>query len=208
MGKTQEPPLVEEDLRAALREMKTYIDVTEEDLKKIYEIALRHAQQRIDVKIPVGRVMSRNVVTVKRDADFHEAARLLAENRISGMPVVDNDQRVVGVISDADILTLAGMKEGHTFRDVLHRLLGEPIAPRPTDRSRVGDVMSSPPITCKADSDIADVARILDGRKIKRLPVVDDDGKLVGIVSRADIVRVIGKNSEDETREWSQGEGI
>jgi CBS-domain-containing membrane protein len=182
----------EQDLRAALREMKTYVDVTEEDLKKIFESALRHAQERIAARVPVRDVMTSTVVTVNRNADLHEAARLLSENKISGMPVVDDNNRVIGVISEADILILAGMKKEHTFKDILRNILGEPV-PAKKGGNKVEDVMGFPPITSKADDDIGEVAKILDDRRIKRLPVVDDEGKLIGIISRADIVRAIGK---------------
>ena len=180
------------DLRSALREMGTYVDVTEEDLKKIYEVALRHARERLASRTPVEEVMTRNVITVKRTADLHEAARCLSDNRISGMPVVDDENRVVGVISEADLLVLAGMAREHTFKDILRNLLGEPAPARKTG-NMVGDVMSFPPITSKAGDEIGDVAKIFDDRRIKRLPVVDDEGKLIGIVSRADIVRAIGR---------------
>lgn len=186
--------LSDEDLNAALHEMKAYVDITEEDLKKIYEIALRHAQERVAFQLPVRAVMSKSVITISRHADLHEAARVLSENRISGAPVVDEQDRVIGVISEADILTLAGMKREHTFKDVLRNILGEPVPARKSG-NKVEDVMSFPPITAKADDDIGDVAQILDDRRIKRLPVVDDNGRLVGIIARADIVRAIGKKS-------------
>lgn len=188
-------PPSEEDLRAALRDMKTFMDVTEEDLKKIYEIALRHARARVASQVPVRDVMSKSVITIKRDADLHEAAKLLSENRISGMPVIDADNRVIGVISEADVLMLAGMSLEHTFKDVLRKILGEPVPARTTSGKKVENVMSFPPITSKADDNITEVARVLDERRIKRLPVVDGEGKLVGIVSRADIVREMGKRS-------------
>jgi CBS-domain-containing membrane protein len=184
--------LSDQDLRAALVEMKTYVDVTEEDLRKIFEIALRHAQERIAAQIPVRDIMTKNVVSVKKDADLHETARLLSEHEISGMPVIDDDSRVIGVISEADILLLAGMKREHTFRDILRGLLGEPLPVRKAG-TRVHHVMSFPPITAKADDSVGDVANIFDQRRIKRLPVVDDEGKLIGIISRADIVRAISK---------------
>lgn len=186
--------LSDQDLRAALVEMKTYVDITEEDLKKIFEIALRHAQERIASQIPVRDIMTKEVVAVKKDADLHETARLLSDNDISGAPVIDDDHRVIGVISEADLLLLAGMKREHTFRDILRSLLGEPLPVRKTG-SRVHHVMSFPPITAKADDFVGEVATIFDKRRIKRLPVVDDEGKLIGIISRGDIVRAISKTS-------------
>jgi CBS-domain-containing membrane protein len=182
----------EEDLRAALKEMRTYVDITEEDLRKVYEIALRHARERFESSMPVRDIMTKNVVATTRDADLHEAARLLSENRISGMPVIDDSKRVIGVISEADLLVLAGMTREHTFKDILRGLLGQPL-PSGKIGSTVGDIMSFPPITSKADDAVGEVAKIFDERRIKRLPVVDDNGKLLGIISRADIVRAIGK---------------
>ncbi len=84
------------------------------------------------------------------------------------------------------------MRREHTFKDILRNILGEPVPTRKTGDT-VGDVMSFPPITSKADDTIGDVAQILDERRIKRLPVVDDEGKLIGIIARADIIRAIGK---------------
>jgi CBS-domain-containing membrane protein len=190
-GKVCTPPS-DDDLRAALKEMKAYLDVSEEDLKKIYELALRHARERLVSRVLVKDVMTKNVIAIKRDADLHEASRLLSEHRISGMPVVDDNNRVIGVVSEADILVLAGMSKKHTFKDILRSILGEPVTSR-TVGNRVENVMSFPPITSKADDEVMVVAKILDERRIKRLPVVDNEGKLLGIVSRADIVRDIGR---------------
>jgi CBS domain-containing membrane protein len=182
----------EDDLRAALKEMRTYVDITEKDLKKIYEIALQHAQRRLTSQVLVKEVMSGSVISVKRDADLQEAARLLSEHRISGMPVIDESDLVIGIVSETDLLVLAGMNKGHTLKDIVRGLLGEP-TPSRTGGSRVEDVMTSPPVTSKADDDIAGVAKVLDEKRIKRLPVVDAAGKLIGIISRADIVRAMSK---------------
>jgi len=182
----------DEDLRAALKEIKAYVDITEEDLKTIYAIALRHAQKRLSHKILVTDVMTRAVVAVKKYDDIQEAARLLSENRISGLPVVDAGNLVIGVVTEADILSMTGIKDGHNFRDILRHILGEPLPERKSGHL-VGDIMTSPAITTRPDVDIKEVAKILDEKRIKRLPVVDGKNKLLGIISRADIVRAIGK---------------
>jgi CBS-domain-containing membrane protein len=181
----------DEDLRAALREMKTYVDVTEDDLKKIYAIALRHAAQRVARRIVVRDVMTRNVIHVRDDADITEVTNLLSENRISGLPVVDGEGHVIGVITEADVLSMAGMKKEHAFRDIIRHLLGEPL-PGHAESKRLRDVMSSPAITTGPEADIRDVALTIDEKRIKRLPVVDKQGRLIGLISRADIVRIIG----------------
>ena len=180
-----------EDLQAALKEMKGYVDITEDDLKRIYAIALRHALQRVAHRVMVRDVMTRNVIHVREDADISEVANLLSENRISGLPVVDGDERVIGVITEADVLSMAGMKKEHAFKDILRHILGEPL-PAHTESKRLRDVMSSPAITTGPESDIREVAMIIYEKRIKRLPVVDEQGRLIGLISRADIVRGIG----------------
>ncbi len=183
-----------EDLRAALEEINVYVDITEDDLKKIYTIALKHAKERITFKIPVGDVMTKDVVTVNKDVNIHEVARVLSENKISGAPVIDEGNHVIGVVTERDILYISGMRKHHTFKDILRYVLGEPLPRRKNrDRDIVEEIMTSPAITTKPDADIKEVAMILDERRIKRLPVVDNKNKLVGIISRADIVRFIGK---------------
>lgn len=185
--------LSDEDLRVALKEMKTYMDITEDDLKRIYALALRHAEQRIARRISVRDVMTRNVIKIREDADINEATTLLSENRISGLPVVDGQDHVIGMITEADVLAMAGMKKGHAFKDIIRHLLGEPL-PGPKRSKRLRDVMASPAITTGPEADIRDIASLLDEKRIKRLPVVDEQGRLIGVISRADIVRAIGTN--------------
>ncbi len=178
----------DEDLREALKDIGSYVDVTEEDLKKIYTLALRHARQRIAISVPVDAVMTKDVISVDKDDDIVRATKLLSEHNVSGLPVTGPDGHVVGVISEADVLGTVGMKKGHTFRDIIRGLIGEPMPGHGTG-DKVGDVMSSPAITIMPDTDIGEAARIMTEKRIKRLPVVDNEDRLVGIISRADIVR-------------------
>ncbi|MBP1695634.1 MAG: rane protein [Deltaproteobacteria bacterium] len=188
----KECAISDDDLRAALKEMGTYVDVTEEDLKKIYSIALKHAEERLASRIAVGDVMTKKVITARADADIHELSALLSKNRISGLPVVDEENHVIGVVSEADILFMAGMERGHTFKDVLRHILGEPL-PKRTHGNRINDIMSSPAITTRPEADIKEVAGILESKKIKRLPVVDSENRLLGIISRADLVGAMSR---------------
>jgi CBS-domain-containing membrane protein len=188
----EECKISDEDLRDALKEMRTYVDMTEEDLKKIYSIALKHTKRRLEPRILVGDIMTRRVVTANRDSNIHDVSVLLSENRISGMPVVDEGNHVIGVVTEADLLSMVGMERDHTFMDVLRHLLGEPL-PRRKGANRAGEIMSSPAITTSMETDIREVARILESKGIKRLPVVDEENRLVGIISRGDIVRAMSR---------------
>jgi len=188
----------EEDIRAGLTELKGFVDVTEEDLMKIYSSALKHARNRSQSGMTVAHLMTKDVVTVKKDTPLEEAARRLTGLRISGMPVVDDHDKVIGVIGELDIMAVLSGKKTRGLKDLFRRLMGEP-SPVRKEGDQVGHVMSTPAITIKSTFDVRDAARVLDSHRIKRLPVVDDDGKLIGVISRADIVRAMGKSMEERT---------
>lgn len=179
-----------EDLRAALKEIGVYVDVTEEDLLKIYDLALRHAEGRLRGARRVSEVMTKEVVCAAESATLASIAALLSAHNISGLPVVDENRRVVGVVSEADVLSAVGLSGGRSFRGILRHLTGEPL-PRKKTGDTASDIMTSPAITIGPDEDIKTAAGRLDERRIKRLPVVDAGGILVGIVSRADLVRAM-----------------
>jgi len=83
------------------------------------------------------------------------------------------------------------LDKDHKFRDILRHILGEPF-PNCAKGEKVGDIMTSPAITTGPEADIREIALTLDEKRIKRLPVVDEQGRLIGVISRADIVRAIG----------------
>jgi CBS-domain-containing membrane protein len=111
-------------------------------------------------------IMTRDVVSTRPECRIEEVTRLLYFHNISGLPVTDEDHRVLGMVSEADILG------------------------RKTGQDTVADIMSSPAVTISEDTPLAEIATLLTERKIKRLPVISG-GRLVGIVSRADVVRAL-----------------
>src|SRR6266404_266436 len=184
------PALSIEDLQAALRDMPTYMDITPEDLQTLYTLALGHARARQVTARVVQEIMTTTVVTLPPTADLQTAAQVLAEHQVSGAPVVDPNGSVVGVVSEADLLGLVGLPRGHTFRDLLRHLLGDPLPGRKTGTT-VAAIMTTPAITVQPTTPIREAAQLLSARRIKRLPVVDAAQHLVGIIARADIVRVL-----------------
>jgi CBS domain-containing membrane protein len=182
--------IIVDDLRKARRELATYIDVTEEDLMKIYDLALRYAQERRSKQIPVSEVMTKDVVSVHPDADIHEAVRLLSDKGIGGLPVVDDRNEVVGVVTEADVLCMVGVERNHGFKDLIRHILGDPCLKRPKEGT-VRDFMSSPALTVRFDQDVLEAAELLEKKRIKRIPVVDEKNRLAGILTRADIVKVM-----------------
>jgi CBS domain-containing protein len=142
--------------------------------------------------LSVRDVMTTPVITVTPDTPLREVARLLIEHRISGVPVTDDTGTVLGVVSEADFLMKEQGPEAIHHRRVA-RLLGESGATR-AQLARLaarsaGEAMSTPPITVGTWYRIVEAARLMTERRINRLPIVDDQRRLVGIVSRADLVR-------------------
>ncbi|MET8978014.1 CBS domain-containing protein [Streptomyces sp. NPDC004539] len=135
----------------------------------------------------VGSVMTADVVHAVRDTPFKEVARLLARHRISGLPVVDGDDKVVGVVSETDLLarhTAPAASGPARLTRVGRRRAGKAGA------RTAGQLMSEPPVTVHAEDTIAEAARTMAERRVERLPVVDVEDRLVGIVTRGDLLRV------------------
>lgn len=136
----------------------------------------------------VNEVMTEAVVSVDEAASYRSVVDLLIGRRISAVPVVDAFQRVLGVVSEADLLRkieYAGdeaprLFDGRRRRDDRGKALAKTAA----------DLMSAPPVVALSGTPIAAAARLLDREHVKRLPVVDDLGRLIGIVTRGDLLKV------------------
>jgi CBS domain-containing protein len=149
------------------------------------------------MKTPVKDVMTTRVIWVKKEATFREMAIALRRNRVSAFPVIDDDGRVVGVVSEADLLTKEAMDgEPGVFSGILHR--------RDAGKARgvtAGDLMTTAVVTVAPEDTVERAARLMYERKVKRLPVVDANGHLLGIISRADVLSVYDRPDSDIRRE-------
>jgi CBS-domain-containing membrane protein len=192
--------ICDEDVAAAVRELKLSLTLTADELQKIYAVACRHAQARCASAMRVRDAMTRDVLSVNKFDDISRAVNLLADRNISGLPVVDRENRVVGIISEADVVSMVGSRRAHTFKEILRSIVGHPLPERKMGHL-VGDIMTSPVVTVLPDTEISEAVRLMDGRRIRRLPVVDKDQRLVGLISRSDIVKAMGKKlSEGKQR--------
>jgi CBS domain-containing protein len=144
----------------------------------------------------IKNVMSTDVATVREDTPFKDIVRLLDRREVSAVPVLDAAGRVVGVVSNADLLLKQGAQQPPEARSPM-AWLQHSLARNRARGTTAGELMSTPAHTVGPDATVVDAARLLDRHGVKRLPVVTGDGRLVGIVSRRDLLTVFLRTDED-----------
>lgn len=145
----------------------------------------------------VAQVMTHNPIMVNPQTPLKQAIQILAEKQISGLPVVDDMGKLVGIISETDLMwqetgitppayimfldSVIYLQNPAAYERDLHKALGQ----------TVGEVMSNNPITISPDQSLKAAAKIIQDHKVRRLPVVDDAGTVIGILTRGDIIRTM-----------------
>lgn len=145
----------------------------------------------------VAQVMTHNPIMVNPQTPLKQAIQILSEKQISGLPVVDDMGKLVGIISETDLMwqetgitppayimfldSVIYLQNPATYERDLHKALGQ----------TVGEVMSNNPITISPDQSLKAAAKIIQDHKVRRLPVVDDAGTVIGILTRGDIIRTM-----------------
>ena len=148
--------------------------------------------------------MTKRVHVASPMTPFKLLVRLIEENRISAIPIVDQNGVPVGLVSEGDLLFKERIEELETSTDLLH------LRRRQRERAKAegltaADVMTSPAITVRTDARLADAARLMHERNVRQLVVVDDRGKIAGIVSRGDVLQVFLRTDEDLREEIVEG---
>jgi CBS domain-containing protein len=145
----------------------------------------------------VAEVMTTDLVTVSPDTSLQEAIQILAERKISGLPVVDAQGKLVGIISETDLTwqttgvdtppyvmfldSVIYLQNPAKHNQEVHKALGQ----------TVGDAMSDRPTTIKEHQLVREAARIMHEKKVRRLPVVNDQSELVGIITQGDVIQMM-----------------
>ncbi|KAF5999206.1 hypothetical protein BOG92_000950 [Streptomyces sp. WAC00263] len=148
--------------------------------------------------------MTRDIVQAHRETSFKDVARLLDGHRISGLPVVDDDDKVLGVISETDLIrrqaSQAGQGRQHRFRMPALRRSARRAAAK-ARATTAEQLMSTPAITVHPQQYVADAARVMERHRVERLPVVDEEDRLIGIATRRDLLRVFLRTDDEIRRE-------
>ena len=152
------------------------------------------------MSITVRDIMTTRVISVGKDTTFREMASALREYRISAFPVVDDDRKVIGVVSEADLLNKEALvDEPGVFGGILHR--------RDQAKARgitAGDLMTTAVVAVRPEDTVEHAAKLMYDRGVKRLPVTDAGGRLAGIVSRADVLSVFERTDTAISHEITQ----
>jgi CBS-domain-containing membrane protein len=150
----------------------------------------------------VKDVMSTHVVAVRKNATFKDMVIQLHLQRVSAFPVIDDNNKVIGVVSEADLLTKEALDLGAGGRvsSTPHHSEQDKAAGTTAE-----DLMTAPPVTIGPDDFVSAAARLMYSRRVKRLPVVDDDGRLIGIVSRVDVLSVYTRPDTTIKNEITEG---
>jgi CBS domain-containing protein len=145
----------------------------------------------------VAEVMTSNVVAVRRIAEFKDIVEVMRRRQMSAFPVLDDDDRVIGVVSEADLLPreaypvrLAAPRRGECGEYGQRGEEPVTVLPAKARAMTAAELMTSPAVTVTAGTTVTEAAKIMYARRIKRLPVVDAEGRLIGIVSRIDLLGV------------------
>jgi CBS-domain-containing membrane protein len=162
------------------------------------------------MRVKVKDVMTTDVASVHAGTPFKDVAELLISRGVSAVPVVDDSGRVAGVVSEADLLHKEEFREQYyregyqpPLRARLRRRLSEEggAAARKARGDTAGDLMTAPAVTVTPDTSITAAVRTMEGHGVKRLPVVDERGRLEGIVSRHDLLKVFVRDDAELARE-------
>ncbi len=177
-----------DDLHKALEDLDIYLDVSEEDLNLVYSRAGIHAFRRKMGQITCGDIMSRDVAAVNTGTGLEEAWAQLRYHKIKALPVLDDDRRVVGIVTLVDFLKRAELKTYASFREKLVNFIRGMAADTPRT---VAQIMTAPVVTARAAMHIVELVPLLSDKGLHHIPVVDADQKLAGMVTQSDLIAAL-----------------
>ena len=191
----------EPDILEAMKEIQGYIDISPGDFKEVFQVAYTHAIQRIQNSLKATDIMTHPVHCIKHSMNLMQTATFLAEKGISGAPVVDAEGCIVGVVSEKDFLTKMGLGKSASFMQVIaHCLNNKGCMVTALHNHFIQDIMTTPAITAGPETTVGAISALFIAKYINRLPIVDSEGRIVGIVTRTDVVQSYAVPQQRPTR--------
>ncbi len=182
--------LSDDDILEAMKEIEGYIDITLSDFRELYKMACNHAVERLMQHLKAKDIMTKDVIFVTKDTSSAEIAAVMARHGIAGVPVVDDRGEIMGMISETDFLSHMTSQDAKSFMGLISECLdNRGCIAVPMREETAEDLMTSPAITVSEDTPVSQILNIFAERRINRVPVLNSEKKLTGIVSRADALR-------------------
>ncbi len=177
------------DIFEAMKEISGYLDITPGDFKEVYLKAYRHALERLVGSVVAQDIMIRKVVYARDTDQLKAAAAKMSAAKVSGIPVLDDQMRVVGILTEKDFFKEMARGVASNFMDVISNCLnGRYCLAAPARDLLVSDVMTKSVITVSPKTAAMEIADLLSRKGINRVPVVDESNQLLGIICRSDLM--------------------
>jgi len=182
--------LSHEDLDYAVQAVDTFVDIQENELVRIYNLAVDHAFER-HMAISCGDVMARDIVTVEYGTELEQAWTLLRRHKVKALPVVDSFRRIIGIVTVADFLRQLDDTTAAGLATKLQGLLRRTPGLNSEKAEVVGQIMTSQVGTASVDTPLAELVHQLSDRGFHHIPVVDEKKKVVGMVTQSDLIAAL-----------------
>jgi CBS-domain-containing membrane protein len=179
--------LTDEDILDAMRHIPGYLDITTSDFRILYHLAHSHAVDRLFNQVKASQLMLSNIQALRPDMRLDQAARLLVAQKRKSLPVVDDDNRVIGVLTESDFLRRL---KADSFLQLMLKLLAEPSAfTHRCHETPVSEAMTTPALTIPRQAGFRAIVGVFHAHEGRATPVVDEQGRLVGLLLRKDFIR-------------------
>jgi CBS domain-containing membrane protein len=183
--------LTSADLHNALMEYGAYLDVSEEDLSRVYQLAETYSYRRKMGEIRCADIMSRDLVTVEYGTELEEAWTLLRFHNVKALPVIDRARRAIGILTLVDFLKRANLKTHETFEDKLIKFIRRTPGVTSDKPEVVGQIMTAPVYSAGEDMHIVQLVPLLSEKGLHHIPIVDAESRLVGMVTQSDLIAAL-----------------
>lgn len=181
--------LSDEDVYEAMKKIPGYLDISAGDFKELYLLAYEHAESRLYNSLRVAQIMTRRVITVLPTTPLAEAAARMARHHITGLPVVQEDGTVVGILSEQDFFRNMGDGSQTSCLALIADSLATGGCPALCIRGKTaGEIMTTPVVTVSENVLLHEVGKLMREKGINRVPVTDNAKRLLGILTRSDLM--------------------
>ena len=188
--------LSDEDVYEAMKKIPGYLDISAGDFRELYLLAYEHAETRLYNSVRIAEIMTRQAITVLPTTPLAEAAARMAKHHITGLPVVQEDGTVVGILSERDFFRNMGDGSQASCLALIADSLATGGCPALCIRGKTaGEIMTTPVVTVFETALLHEVGKLMREKRINRVPVTDHKNRLLGILTRSDLMHAFPERS-------------